>query len=256
MGKVFAIAGAAALALVVVGSALANHAWGSYHWSRASNPFTLQVGDNVSSRWDANLNGAISDWAESDVLDLTKVCRQRIAIDLLDRRAVGSRSATASYGNNGLARHRADLGHDGQPHHPGHDEAQRHVLRQRAVQHVGVASRWSCARRSRTTSGSITRTRTSTIRTWARAWTTRTIRATRTSTPNAHDYERARHHLRPSRRLGRRREAVQPAQAELPERRGRQRPAALAGQPRQRRPLRRPAPGGHRITHVFWAPLG
>ena len=73
MGKVFAIAGAAALALVVVGSALANHAWGSYHWSRASNPFTLQVGDNVSSGWDTNLNDAISDWAESDVLDLTKV---------------------------------------------------------------------------------------------------------------------------------------------------------------------------------------
>jgi hypothetical protein len=73
MGKVLALAGAVALALAVVGTALANHAWGSYHWSRTSNPFTLQVGNNVSSGWDSNLDIAISDWAASDVLNLDKV---------------------------------------------------------------------------------------------------------------------------------------------------------------------------------------
>jgi len=51
----------------------ANHSWGGYHWARTSNPFTLKVGDNVTSAWDGYLDEAISDWSESDVLDLTKV---------------------------------------------------------------------------------------------------------------------------------------------------------------------------------------
>ena len=51
----------------------ANHSWGGYHWARTINPFTLKVGDNVSSAWDPYLNEAISDWSVSSVLDLTKV---------------------------------------------------------------------------------------------------------------------------------------------------------------------------------------
>ncbi len=51
----------------------ADHSWGSYHWARTSNPFTLKVGDNVTSAWDAYLNEAISDWSASSVLNLTKV---------------------------------------------------------------------------------------------------------------------------------------------------------------------------------------
>ena len=53
--------------------AMANHSWGGYHWARQSNPFTLKVGDNVTSQWDPILNTAISDWSASSVLDLTKV---------------------------------------------------------------------------------------------------------------------------------------------------------------------------------------
>lgn len=59
------------VSLAVVASA--NHAWGNYHWARTSNPFTLKVGDNVDSRWDAYLDEAIIDWNQSSVLDLTKV---------------------------------------------------------------------------------------------------------------------------------------------------------------------------------------
>src|SRR6185436_18356919 len=47
--------------------------WGGYHWARENNPFDLQVGDNVSSAWDGNLDGAISDWNQSSVLHLVKV---------------------------------------------------------------------------------------------------------------------------------------------------------------------------------------
>jgi hypothetical protein len=57
----------------LVSPASASHSWGGYHWARTNNPFTLKVGDNVSSNWDPYLNEAISDWSASTVLDLTKV---------------------------------------------------------------------------------------------------------------------------------------------------------------------------------------
>src|SRR5262245_19739291 len=65
----------AALAAVVVFSSntSADHSWLSYHWARTSNPFTLMVGDNVNSNWDAYLDEAIADWTASSVLNLTKV---------------------------------------------------------------------------------------------------------------------------------------------------------------------------------------
>ena len=45
---------ALAVAVVLVGfqpSMSANHSWGGYHWARTSNPFTVRVGDNVTSVW-------------------------------------------------------------------------------------------------------------------------------------------------------------------------------------------------------------
>lgn len=66
------ISGLAAVA-VVAGTASASHSWGGYHWARKANPFTLKVGDNMTSTWDPYLDTAISDWSASTVLDLTKV---------------------------------------------------------------------------------------------------------------------------------------------------------------------------------------
>lgn len=51
----------------------ADHAWGGYHWARTANPFTLKLGDNVTSTWDAYLATASSDWTASAVLDTTVV---------------------------------------------------------------------------------------------------------------------------------------------------------------------------------------
>jgi hypothetical protein len=50
-------------------AAHANHAWGNYHWARTANPFTIQLGDNVSGSWDAALASAHSDWNASSVLN-------------------------------------------------------------------------------------------------------------------------------------------------------------------------------------------
>ena len=51
----------------------ANHSWNGYHWARTSNPFTVKLGDNLSSGWTANLVTASSDWSQSDVLNTSVV---------------------------------------------------------------------------------------------------------------------------------------------------------------------------------------
>lgn len=51
----------------------ANHSWGSYHWARTADIFTLKLGDNVSSAWDGYLTTASTDWNVSSVLDTTIV---------------------------------------------------------------------------------------------------------------------------------------------------------------------------------------
>lgn len=53
----------------VAGKAQADHAWGEYHWARSVNPFTLTLGDNLSSGWDAYLAQTSTDWTLSSVLD-------------------------------------------------------------------------------------------------------------------------------------------------------------------------------------------
>jgi len=47
-----AIAAVAAIAAVSAPAALANHSWGGYHWARTANPFTVKLGNNLTtSEW-------------------------------------------------------------------------------------------------------------------------------------------------------------------------------------------------------------
>ena len=62
-----------ALALVLPAAVTANHSWGGYHWARTANPFTVKLGDNVTSAWDSYLAVASSDWSQSTVLNTTIV---------------------------------------------------------------------------------------------------------------------------------------------------------------------------------------
>jgi len=48
----------------------ASHSWGSYHWARTANPFTLQVVDSVTPAWDSSFDTTIVDWSKSSVLNL------------------------------------------------------------------------------------------------------------------------------------------------------------------------------------------
>lgn len=58
------------LIVLVAVPVFANHAWGTYHWARQSNPFTLKVHDNVTANWEPYLSTAASDWSASTVLNL------------------------------------------------------------------------------------------------------------------------------------------------------------------------------------------
>ena len=78
----------------------ATHSWGSYHWARTNNPFTLKLGDNVSSVWDSYLATASSDWNVSTVLHTT------IVPGSTDSRRCNPKSGRVevcgrTYGNNG-----------------------------------------------------------------------------------------------------------------------------------------------------------
>jgi hypothetical protein len=86
--------------LAVPAISMASHSWGGYHWARTANPFTLKVGDNVGTAWDSSLNGAISDWSSSTVLNLTKVAGT-VTPKTCKATAGMVQVCNAAYGNNG-----------------------------------------------------------------------------------------------------------------------------------------------------------
>ncbi len=49
--------------LAVSASSLATHSWGGYHWARKTDPFTLKLGDNLTSAdWKAHLSTTSREW--------------------------------------------------------------------------------------------------------------------------------------------------------------------------------------------------
>ncbi len=94
------VVGVLAVAFAWGHTADATHAWGNYHWARTANPFTLQLGDNVSSAWDSYLNTASNDWSQSSVLNTTVVPGNT---NPKNCRATNGRVevCNAKYGNNG-----------------------------------------------------------------------------------------------------------------------------------------------------------
>lgn len=59
-----------------VGSAYATHSWAGYHWARTGNPFTVKLGNNVTSAWSSYLATTSIDWSASAVLDTSIVTGQ------------------------------------------------------------------------------------------------------------------------------------------------------------------------------------
>lgn len=102
MIKKYISAGVLTIAVLLggVSFAFASHSWNGYHWARTANPFTLKLGDNVSSQWDAHLGVSSTDWSVSPVLNTTIVAGKanpRVCKAVSGRVEV----CNASYGNNG-----------------------------------------------------------------------------------------------------------------------------------------------------------
>ncbi|MBA3716611.1 MAG: hypothetical protein H0W87_00065 [Actinobacteria bacterium] len=97
--RTLVVAGAIALFGVFASAAMANHAWGTYHWGRTANPVPLTVIDTTSSAWTSYVVTAVADWDSSTVLGLTKTtgtANKRCA-------AVSGKIqvCNSTYGNNG-----------------------------------------------------------------------------------------------------------------------------------------------------------
>jgi hypothetical protein len=96
--SLFAIA---AFTLAVVAVPSANHSWGGYHWARTSNPFTLKLGDNLTSAdWKSHLAQTSKDWNSGNSPLLTAVVagqsRKRCSMV-----AGTTQVCNDTYGNNG-----------------------------------------------------------------------------------------------------------------------------------------------------------
>ena len=91
---------ALALTLLLPASVSADHSWGGYHWARTSNPFTLKLGDNVTSAWDSYLGTTSADWTVSSVLDTDVVAGS--SVKRLCSATTGTvQICNSKYGNNG-----------------------------------------------------------------------------------------------------------------------------------------------------------
>lgn len=93
--------GFAISAVSIAAPAGASHSWGTYHWARQSNPFTLKLGDNVTSAWDAYLAEASTDWTQSAVLNTTVVAGTVGNVKRCSPTTGRVEVCNASYGNNG-----------------------------------------------------------------------------------------------------------------------------------------------------------
>ena len=63
---------AACAIFAVVGPASADHSWGSYHWARQSNPFTLKVNAVLTGAWPGIVANSVGEWDQSQVIDFAK----------------------------------------------------------------------------------------------------------------------------------------------------------------------------------------
>lgn len=84
----------------------AAHSWGGYHWARTANPFTLKLGDNLTtSDWKSKLAQTSSDWNSPQTLSTTSPLRTAVIAGQSRKRcsmvAGTTQVCNGLYGNNG-----------------------------------------------------------------------------------------------------------------------------------------------------------
>jgi hypothetical protein len=94
------IPGVAALAVAV--PAAANHSWGGYHWARTANPFTLKVGDNMTTAaWRSYLAQTSKDWNGGNTPLVTAIVPGSSSTKRCAMVAGTTQVCNSRYGNNG-----------------------------------------------------------------------------------------------------------------------------------------------------------
>lgn len=101
--KHLALAAAIGLAGASIANvALANHAWGTYHWARTTPQFTLKLGNNLTTTaWSARLTQTTSDWNAGNTPVLTAIVAGSTSARTCKMVAGTTQVCNASYGNNG-----------------------------------------------------------------------------------------------------------------------------------------------------------
>ena len=89
------------LAMALPMSVSASHSWGSYHWARTANPFTLKLGDNVTTAWDSYLATTSADWSVSPGLDMRIVAGGSRSAKLCNATTGAVQVCNAKYGSTG-----------------------------------------------------------------------------------------------------------------------------------------------------------
>ena len=84
----------------------ADHSWGSYHWARTANPFTLKLGDNLTTAdWKSKLGQASQDWNSPEIFLTTSPLITAIVVGQGGTRcamvAGTAQVCNGRYGNNG-----------------------------------------------------------------------------------------------------------------------------------------------------------
>ncbi len=85
----------------------ADHSWGSYHWARTANPFTLKLGDNLTSAdWKSKLAQTSQDWNSPETFGKTSPLLTAIVNGSSSKKRCAMAAGTTqvcngAYGNNG-----------------------------------------------------------------------------------------------------------------------------------------------------------
>jgi len=139
MFRLFTFAAISGALFIAAGPASATHSWSGYHWSRPSNPFTVTLGNNLTSNWTPYLTTAGSDWSIT-----SGACnnpQNPIRCSVTSGGSGGRKCrptagrvevCNSTYGNNGWLGHRSS-------HHPGHRQGERYLFQYAPVQHARLA---------------------------------------------------------------------------------------------------------------------
>nr|MBA2690669.1 hypothetical protein [Burkholderiales bacterium] len=85
----------------------ADHPWGGYHWARTANPFTLKLGDNLTSAdWKGHLAQTSQDWNSPQTFEMTSALLTALVNGSSSKKRCAMVAGTTqvcngTYGNNG-----------------------------------------------------------------------------------------------------------------------------------------------------------